>query len=148
MVEVLRLLFETNFFTIDRSFFTWQKHSCRKGMHLRYSYRILKNKQTKKTSWAICTSCSQMSDFISPDPPQVILLFLRGDLKMSVELWRKQVNKRPNTCWTFVDAIIEIKRVIISAHVSKATPNRANGGTSTLAGGRGGGLVFKQFTLI
>ena len=63
--------------------------STRKGMHLRYSYRILKNKQTKKTSWAICTSCSQMSDFISPDPPQVILLFLMGDLKMSVELWRK-----------------------------------------------------------
>ena len=39
---------------------------------------------------------------------------------------------------------IEIKRVIISADVLKATPNRANGGTSTLVGGGGGGFTGFQ----
>lgn len=50
---------------------------------------------------------------------------------MSVKLKKKKVKKTPNSCRTFVDAIIEIKRVIISADVSKATPNGANSGTLT-----------------
>ena len=144
MFEVLQLLFETNFFTIGRSFFTWQKHSCKKGMHLRYSYRNLKNKQTKKTSWAICTSCSQMSDFISPGH---LALSWREIRKCLLNYGGNRLTRGQNTCWTFFDAIIEIKRVIFSAHVSKATPNRANGGTLTLAGVGGGGYWFSRSLL-
>ena len=102
--------------------------------------------------WKINKWRKQVGPFAPPAPRCQILspqTLPRSSCSFLREIWKCLLNcggNRLTRGQTLVDAIIEIKRVIISAHVSKATEPMVEPRHSR--GGGGGVLVFQQFTLI